>query len=103
MNSYSYKVLNLARDVNDIVVSATFDITADDGVDSFTHTCIAHFTEVPEAPKPFESLKESDVVGWITSDTDGKKGFEAGVAKELAAYKERKAAPVLVAGVPWAK
>lgn len=101
MNTYTYKVTNLVRDPDGIVVTASFTITASDGVDSFTHSYNTGFANNPETPTPFEELTEAKVIEWIKRDAGAENQFEASADAELAAYKERKAAPVLSAGVPW--
>ncbi len=101
-NTYVYKVTNLVRDENGIVVTASFTITASDGVDSFTHSYNFGFANNPATPTPFEELTEAKVIEWIKRDAGTDNQFEASADAELAAYKQRKAAPVLTAGVPWA-
>ena len=100
-NTYTYKVTNLVRDPEGIVVTASFTITASDGVDSFTHSYNTGFANNPATPTPFEDLTEAKVIEWIKRDAGAENQFEASADAELAAYKERKAAPVLSAGVPW--
>lgn len=102
MNQYTYKVTNLIRDENGIVVTASFTITADDGVDQFAHVYNFGFANKPVTPTPFEELTEAKVIEWIKRDAGAENQFEASADAELAAYKLRKAAPVLTAGVPWA-
>jgi hypothetical protein len=102
MNTYAYKVTNLIRDPDGIVVTAGFTITADDGVDSYTHFYLFGFANKPETPTPFEKLTEDKVIEWIKRDAGAENQFEASADAELAAYKLRKAAPVMTAGVPWA-
>lgn len=101
MNQYTYRVKNLIRDPDGIVVTASFQITADDGVDQFTHTFNFGFANKPATPTPFEELTEAKVIEWIKRDAGAENQFEASADAELAAYKLRKAAPVLTAGVPW--
>lgn len=100
-NTYTYKVNNLIRDNNGIVVTAQFQITVSDGVDSFTHNYNTGFANGPVTPTPFADLTEAKVIEWIKRDAGAENQFEASADAELAAYKERKAAPVLSAGVPW--
>ena len=102
-NTYTYSVKNLIRDADGIVVTASFTITADDGVDQFTHTYNFGFANRPTTPTPFEELTEEKVIEWIKRDAGAENQFEASADAELAAYKVRKAAPTLTAGVPWAK
>ena len=101
-NTYQYKVTNLVRDENGIVVTAHFTITASDSVDSFTHNYTTGFANSPITPTPFEELTEAKVVGWIKRDAGESSMFEQSADAELAAYKLRKSAPVLTAGTPWA-
>lgn len=101
MATYTYKVTNLIRDPDGIVVTAAFTITADDGTDSFTHTFNFGFANKPITPTPFEELTEAKVIEWIKRDAGAENQFEASADAELAAYKLRKAAPVMTAGVPW--
>lgn len=101
MNSYAYKVTNLIRDPNDIVVTSTFTITADDGVDQFTHVYNFGFANNPETPIAFADLTEAKVIEWIKRDAGAENQFEISADAELAAYKLRKAAPVLSSGTPW--
>jgi len=100
-NSYTYKVTNLVRGANDIVVSAEFTITADDGTDSFTHNCRTGFAPPVGAPIPFASLTEADVVEWIKRDAGVENQFEKSADAELDAYKRRKTETVLSSGMPW--
>lgn len=100
-NTYAYKVTNLVRDENGIVVTAQFTITASDGVDSFTHNYSTGFANKPATPTPFSELTEDKVVGWIKRDAGAENQFEQSADAELAAYKLRKAAPVLTSGTPW--
>lgn len=101
MNTYEYTVTNLTRDSDGIVVSASFAITASDGTDSFTHNYNTGFANKPVTPTPFNDLTEAKVIEWIKRDAGAENGFEASADAELSAYKLRKAAPVLSAGVPW--
>lgn len=100
-NSYAYEVTNLIKDQNDIVVTAHFTITATDGVDSFTHNYSTGFANKPTTPTPFSELTEDKVVGWIKRDAGAENNFEQSADAELAAFKLRKAAPVLTSGTPW--
>ena len=67
-NTYDYKVTNLIRDPQGIVVTASFTITASDGVDSFTHNYNTGFANKPVTPTPFEDLTEAKVIEWIKRD-----------------------------------
>ena len=101
MTTYAYKVTNLVRDPAGIVVTAQFQITASDGVDSFTHSYSFGFANNPVTPTPFNALTEAKVIEWIKRDAGAENQFEASADAELAAYKVRKAAPVMTAGTPW--
>lgn len=100
-NTYTYKVTNLIRDPDGIVVTAQFTVTADDGVDQFTHNYNFGFANKPVTPTPFADLTEAKVIEWIKRDAGAENQFEASADAELAAYKVRKAAPVLASGTPW--
>jgi hypothetical protein len=100
-NTYTYKVTNLIRDAAGIVVTAAFNITADDGVDSFTHSMQTGFANKPITPTNFSELTEAKVIEWIKRDAGLENQFEISADSELAAYKLRKAAPLLTAGTPW--
>lgn len=102
-NTYEYKVTGLVRDANDIVVTASFQITASDGTDSFTHSYRTGFANQPETPIPFASLTEADVIEWIKRDAGTENNFEQSADAELAAYKLRKSESVLTAGTPWSQ
>lgn len=99
--TYLYKVNNLIRDPDGIVVTAQFQITADDGTDSFTHSYNFGFANKPVTPTAFEDLTEAKVIEWIKRDAGAENQFEVSADAELAAYKVRKAAPVLASGTPW--
>ena len=101
-NTYAYKVNNLIRDPNGIVVTAQFSITVSDGVDSFTHNYNFGFANKPLTPTPFANLTEAKVVEWIKRDSGAENQHELSADAELAAYKLRKEASVVTAGVPWA-
>jgi hypothetical protein len=101
MNSYTYKVTNLIRDPQGIVVTAAFTIEASDGTDSYTHTMQTGFANKPVTPTPFADLTEAKVIEWIKRDAGEENQFEKSADAELEAFKLRKAAPVLSAGTPW--
>lgn len=94
-NTYAYKVTNLIRDPDGIVV------TASNGVDSFTHNYNFGFANKPVTPTAFAEITEAKVIEWIKRDAGAENQFEASADAELAAYKLRKAAPTVTAGVPW--
>ena len=101
-NTYAYKVTNLIRDPDGIVVTAQFSVTASDGVDSFTHNYNFGFANKPVTPTAFADLTEAKVIEWIKRDAGAENQFEASADAELAAHKLRKAAPIVTSGVPWA-
>jgi hypothetical protein len=101
MNSYTYKVTNLIRDPAGIVVTAQFQITASDGTDEFTHNYSFGFANKPTTPTAFSDLTEAKVIEWIKRDAGAENQFEASADAELAAYKLRKAEPVMTSGTPW--
>ena len=94
-NSYSYEITNLER-VGDIIVAASFTITASDGVDSYTHNFYTAFNNNPLSPIKFNDLSKMKVLGWI-QESVGKQCEESADA-ELAAFKLRKETQ---SGVPW--
>lgn len=100
-NSYVYKVTNLVHDSAGIVITAYFSIQVSDGVDNFTHNYAFGFANKPVTPDAFNALTEDKVIGWIKRDAGTDNGFEKSADAELAAYKLRKAAPVVSAGTPW--
>lgn len=89
MNTYDYKVTDMQRDGTGIVVAATFQITASDGVDSFTHNFNTAFRNNPVTPTEFNSLTEAKVIEWIKKNVGEQSEQQADA--ELAAYKERTA------------
>lgn len=101
MNQYTYKITNLIRDPAGIVVTAQFQITADDGVDQFTHSYNFGFANKPVTPTAFEDLIEAKVIEWIKRDAGTDNQFELSADAELAAYKARKNAPLVTSGTPW--
>ena len=100
-NSYTYKVTNLIRDPQGIVVTAAFTIEASDGTDSYTHTMQTGFANKPTTPTPFADLTEAKVIEWIKRDAGEENQFEKSADAELEAFKLRKATPVMTAGTPW--
>ena len=101
MPTYDYKVTNLVRDPDGIVVTASFTITTSDGADSFTHSYSTGFANKPATPTAFNDLTEAKVIEWIKRNTGEVNQFEESADAELEAFKLRKAAPVMTAGVPW--
>jgi len=101
MNTYAYKVTNLVRDADGIVVTVNFEITVSDGTDSFTHSFTCGINNQPVTPTPFEELTEAQVIEWVKASAGEDSQFEKSADSELAAYKLRTANPVMTAGVPW--
>lgn len=97
-NNYEYKVANMERDADDIIIAASFTITASDETDSFTHNYYTAFNNAPVTPVPYADLTEEKVIEWIKRNV-GTSSEESADA-ELAAYKERK---VVTSGVPWSQ
>lgn len=100
--NYTYEVTNLVRDASDIVITATFTITASDGVDSFKHTYTTGFANNPVTPLAFTEITESKVIDWIKRDAGEESAFESSAAAELEAHKLRKAQGEQKNGVGWA-
>ena len=104
-NTYTYKVTDLQRDKDGIIVAASFTITASDGIDEFTHNYNTAFTAPKSEPTPFADVTEEQVIGWIktmfdTKDNDSNKqnSLEDQADAELSAFKERK---TIKSGIPW--
>jgi hypothetical protein len=95
-NNYEYKVTNLERNAEDIIVAASFTITASDETDSFTHNYYTAFNNKPETPIAYNDLTEEKVIGWIKRDVGA--SSEESADAELAAFKERKEVQT---GTPW--
>ena len=95
-NTYEYKITDMTRDNDGIVVAVVFTITASDGKDSFTHN---YYTALP-APKgkpiDYNKLTEEKVIEWV-KELVGTSCEESADA-ELAAFKERKQTQN---GLPW--
>lgn len=96
-NTYEYKITDMQRDANGIVVAVSFTVTASDGTDSFTHNYHTALTAPAGTPVPYESLDEATVIGWIKSLVQ--ESTEEQADAELAAYKNRKE---VTSGTPWA-
>ena len=94
MTTYTYEITNLVTGADDLVVTASFSITAKDGPDEFTHTYTTGFAPPQGTPIPFADLTESQVIDWIIAAAGGDNQFEAAADAELAAFKQRKAAPL---------
>jgi hypothetical protein len=97
-NTYQYYITDMQRKVDGIVVAVSFSVTADDGVDSFTHNYHTALTAPSKPPISFDDLKESDVIGWVKSLVQV--GTEEQADAELAAWKIRKSFSSQ-SGVPW--
>lgn len=96
-NSYEYKIADMQRDANGIVVSVSFTVTASDGTDSFTHNYQTALPAPSDTPVPFEQLTEAEVIGWVKALVQAITEEQADA--ELAAYKQRKE---VTSGTPWA-
>lgn len=101
--TFDYEIIDLVRDASDIVVTATFTITASDGVDEFTHTYTTGFANNPQTPTPFAGITEAKVIGWILRDAGPENQFEISATAEFEAHKMRKAKGTMVKGIGWAK
>jgi hypothetical protein len=105
MNTYNYKVSDLQRDKDGIIIAASFTITASDGTDSNTHNYNTAFAAPKGDTTAFADITEEQVIGWIkamfdTKDDDGvrQNSLEDQADAELEAFKERKA---VKSGTPW--
>ena len=96
-NTYEYKITDVQRDANGIVVAVSFTVTASDGTDSFTHNYHTALTAPTGTPVPYDNLDEATVIGWIKSLAQ--ENTEEQADAELAAYKNRKE---VTSGTPWA-
>jgi hypothetical protein len=96
-NTYEYKITDMQRDANGIVVAVSFTITASDGADSFTHNYHTALTAPADSPIPYDNLDEATVIGWVKSLVQA--GTEEQADAELAAFKQRKE---VTSGTPWA-
>lgn len=65
MNSYEYKIINMQRNVNGIVRTVSFSVTASDGVDSFTRTYSTGLPEPIDTPIDYDDLTETQVITWV--------------------------------------
>jgi hypothetical protein len=96
-NSYEYKITDMQRDADGIVVAVSFTVTASDGTDSFTHNYRTGLTAPTGTPVPFADLTEAGVIAWVKALVQ--EGTEAQADIELEAYKNRKE---VTSGTPWA-
>lgn len=105
-NTYAYKVSDLQRDKDGIIIAASFTITASDGTNSNTHNYHTAFAAPKGDTTAFADVTEEQVIGWImamfdTKDDDGvrQNSHEDQADAELDAFKER---AVVKSGTPWA-
>jgi hypothetical protein len=95
-NTYDYKISDMQRDANGIVVAVSFTVTASDGVDSFTHNYHTALPAPKDAAIPFAELTEAGVASWVKELVGT--GTEEQADAELAAFKLRKE---VKSGTPW--
>ena len=97
-NLYQYKITDMQRNADGIVIAVSFTVTASDDTDSFTHNYYTALAAPSDTPVPFEQLQESAVIDWVKAlvQTSTEKQADA----ELAAYKLRKQITVTT-GMPW--
>lgn len=95
-NIYKYKITDMQRDAEGIVVAVSFTVEASDGKDSFTHNYHTALPYPKEDPTPFDELTEADVIIWV-KDLVGTSTEEQADA-ELEAFKIRKE---VKSGTPW--
>lgn len=105
MNSYIYKVSDLQRDGNGMIVAASFTITASDGVDENTHNYHTAFAAPKNTIVDYNDLTEEQIINWIKNmfdilDDEGvrQNSLEDQADAELSAFKERKQ---IKTGKPW--
>jgi len=103
MNTYTYKIaaLDTAKSVDglvDVVVTAHYTINCTDGTDSVGTYGTVGF-ESPDAAsfKPYESLTEEEVVGWVKEKIDVA-GLETYLDKDL---EDKKNPPIVQLPIPW--
>ena len=94
---YTYEITNLVTNIDNIVVSVTFSVTATNGDDSFAHD----FTMSVSPGLPFADLTEAQVIDWIIAAAGADNQFEAAADAELDAFKQRKAAPLTSQRPAW--
>jgi hypothetical protein len=95
-NTYDYKITDMQRDANGIVVTVSFTVTASDGTDSFTHNYQTALPAPKATPIPYANLTEAEVIAWV-KELVGTSTEEQADA-ELAAFKLRKQ---VTSGTPW--
>ena len=105
-NTYAYKVSDLQRNKDGIIIATSFTITASDGTDSNTHNYHTAFAAPKGAVIDFADVTEDQVINWIkamfdTKDDDGvrQNSLEDQADAELEAFKDRKE---VKSGTPWA-
>jgi hypothetical protein len=95
-NTYEYKISDMQRDADGIVVAVSFTVTASDGTDSFTHNYQTALNAPSGNPIDFEDLEESEVIDWVKELVQS--SVEEQADAELEAFKQRKE---ITSGVPW--
>ena len=95
MNSYEYKIINMQRNVNDIVRTVSFSVTVSDGVDSFTRNYSTNLPEPIDTPINYNDLTETQVITWV-KDLVGTSTEERLAAYIISKNEGRKN------GIPWA-
>ena len=95
-NTYDYKISDMQRDANGIVVAVSFTVTASDGVDSFTHNYQTALPAPKDSAIPFADLTQEEVIAWVKELVGT--GTEEQADAELAAFKLRKEVKT---GTPW--
>jgi len=96
-NTYEYKISDMRRDADGVVVAVSFTVTASDGTDSFTHNYQTALPAPTDTIVPFADLTEAGVIAWVKALVQ--EDTEAQADVELAAYKQRKE---ITTGTPWA-
>jgi hypothetical protein len=95
----TWAIAQLDRNATDGGVTvAHWTVSAVDGDHSASSYGTAGFTPDATAPsfKPYETLTEADVLGWVWGSVD-KAEMEASLAAQVAAQKS----PVTLTGTPW--
>jgi hypothetical protein len=97
-NTYEYKITDMQRTVDGIVVAVSFTVTASDGMDSFTHSFHTALPAPDDSPVAYDALTEAEVIGWVKSLVQVQTEEQADA--ELSAWKNRKN-NVSQNGTPW--
>jgi hypothetical protein len=97
-NTYEYKITDMQRTADGIVVAVSFTVTASDGIDSFTHSFYTALTAPDDSPVAYDALTEAEVIGWVKSLVQVQTEEQADA--ELSAWKNRKN-NVSQNGTPW--